>query len=107
MTERTALRSTLVLLAVAALGPSASQSIAGQGPGAFALGAAGWEAAPAEGVRLALTPTDGPGGGGLPLAFHFQGHGGYAIARHPPPLALPANYHLALWISPPAHSHHL
>jgi hypothetical protein len=72
--------------------------------------AAGWEAAPAEGVKLALTAI--PGGADLPeaaaaaarrgagvrLELDFQGHGGYAIARRRLDLDLPANYELGFWV---------
>jgi F5/8 type C domain len=69
---------------------------------------AGWEAAPAEGVKLALGVCGecgraGAGGGGarggaLRLEFDFQGHGGYAIARKRIGLELPENYEFSFWI---------
>ncbi len=72
---------------------------------------AGWEAAPAEGVRLALAPIS-PGGAGLPAAagaaarrasgarleLDFQGHAGWAIARRRLDLDLPANYEVSFWV---------
>jgi F5/8 type C domain len=74
-------------------------------------GKAGWEAAPAEGVKLELSaipqPADLPAGAaagterrgaGVRLDFDFQGHGGYAIARRYLDLDLPANYELAFWV---------
>ncbi|MEP6990785.1 MAG: discoidin domain-containing protein, partial [bacterium] len=48
-----------------------------------------WTAAPSDGVRLALRPDSGIGGRATRFEFDFQGHAGYAVARHaftPPPL---------------------
>jgi hypothetical protein len=64
---------------------------------------AGWEAAPAEGVKMSLAVCrecgrEGAGGGGLRLEFDFQGHGGYAIARKRIGLDLPENYEFSFWI---------
>jgi F5/8 type C domain-containing protein len=53
---------------------------------------AGWQAAPSPGVRLALTSGTGYRGQALCLDFDFQGGAGYAIARRPVSLTLPANY---------------
>jgi hypothetical protein len=73
--------------------------------------AAAWEAAPAEGVKLALSAIPGGGaelpaaavpaarrGAAVRLEIDFQGHGGYAIARRRVDLDLPANYELGFWV---------
>jgi hypothetical protein len=73
--------------------------------------AAGWEAAPAAGVKLALSALPGGGaelpeaagpaarrGSAVRLDIDFQGHGGYAIARRRLDLDLPANYQFRFWI---------
>src|SRR5580693_4490386 len=98
----------LLCLAACALGggspPAHAQArpldeLAAAPPAAAVPGAAaGWEPAPAEGVRLALSPAQGPGGGGVRLAFDFQGRGGYAIARKRLALDLPDNYEIACWV---------
>ncbi|HEY0781373.1 MAG TPA: discoidin domain-containing protein, partial [Thermoanaerobaculia bacterium] len=65
----------------------------------FTAAPSGWEAAPATGVRLDLQPAVGPkGGGAVRLAFDFQGHSGYAIARRKLALDLPENYEFAFQI---------
>jgi hypothetical protein len=43
---------------------------------------AGWSAAPSDGVRLGLRSDNGVVGRALRLEFDFQGHAGYAVARH-------------------------
>ena len=76
--------------ALIALG-AASSSAAAQAmpsPVAFADPAA-WRAAPADGVALRLV-AGAPGE--ICLDFDFRGRGGYAAARRPLPLDLPANY---------------
>jgi hypothetical protein len=78
----------------------------GQTPAGGGLGSAsagGWEAVPAEGVKLALAPLAGqagPGGtgGAIRLEIDFQGHGGYAIARRRLALDLPDNYQFVFWV---------
>ncbi|MCA1580867.1 MAG: discoidin domain-containing protein [Acidobacteria bacterium] len=57
-----------------------------------------WRAAPAEGVSLALSKTEGAGGGALRLDFDFQGHAGWAAARRELPLELPGNYEISFSI---------
>ena len=44
--------------------------------------ATGWTAAPSDGVQLSLRPDSGVAGRALRLDFDFQGHAGYAVARH-------------------------
>jgi hypothetical protein len=73
------------------------------GAGREAAPAGGWEAAPAEGVMLALSPLTGqagPAGTGeaIRLEIDFQGHGGYAIARRRLALDLPDNYQFVFWV---------
>jgi hypothetical protein len=111
MSERKPPRTTLALLCAAACaagcGAGAAHAQArplddfapASAPAAAPPGLiAGWQAAPAEGVELALSRVEGPGGGGLRLAFDFRGHGGYAIARKRLALDLPDNYELAFWV---------
>ncbi|MCE5246226.1 coagulation factor 5/8 type domain-containing protein, partial [bacterium] len=75
------------LIALGAAGSSAAaQTI--PSPAAFADPAA-WRAAPADGVALRLA-AGAPGE--ICLDFDFRGKGGYAAARRPLPLDLPANY---------------
>ncbi|MDQ2869920.1 MAG: discoidin domain-containing protein [Acidobacteriota bacterium] len=57
-----------------------------------------WRAAPAEGVSLSLSKTDGAVGGALRLDFDFQGHAGWAAARRDLPLELPATYEISFSI---------
>ncbi len=57
-----------------------------------------WRAAPAEGVALTLSKTDGARGGALRLDFDFRGHAGWAAARRELPLDLPENYEISFSI---------
>jgi hypothetical protein len=50
-----------------------------------------WTAAPSDGVRLDLSPDQGA----LRLDFDFHGGAGYAVARRPLPLDLPANWEIS------------
>ena len=50
-----------------------------------------WTAAPSDGVRLELAA----GPGALRLDFDFHGGAGYAVARRPLPLDLPANWEIS------------
>ena len=59
---------------------------------------AAWRAAPAEGVALTLSKTEGTGGGALRLDFDFRGHAGWAAARRELPLELPENYEISFSI---------
>ena len=43
---------------------------------------AGWRAAPSDGVQLSLRPDSGSVGGALRMDIDYQGHAGYAVARH-------------------------
>ncbi|MBI4918078.1 MAG: discoidin domain-containing protein [Acidobacteria bacterium] len=52
----------------------------------------GWRAAPADGVKLAITQGAGFAGSGMRLDYDFQGHAGWAIARKSFPLDLPENW---------------
>ncbi len=52
---------------------------------------AGWTAAPSDGVRLDLAQDQGA----LRLDFDFNGGAGYAVARRPLPLDLPANWEIS------------
>ncbi len=52
---------------------------------------AGWTAAPSDGVRLDLAEDQGA----LRLDFDFNGGAGYAVARRPLPLDLPANWEIS------------
>ena len=51
----------------------------------------GWTAAPSDGVRLDLALDQGA----LRLNFDFNGGAGYAVARRPLPLDLPANWEIS------------
>jgi hypothetical protein len=89
------------LAALAALGALAILGGGATGAGVQVLddfeavsAAAGWEAAPADGVEMSLVPGPGYRGRGMRLAFDFHGHGGYAIARKRVALDLPENYEL-------------
>ena len=55
-----------------------------------------WKAAPAAGVKLELSSTEGEGARGraLRLDFDFQGHAGWAAARRDLPLDLPENWEI-------------
>jgi len=60
---------------------------------------AGWVAAPSDGVRLTLHADTGAQTRALRLDFDFQGHAGYAVARHAfslPPL--PAHWAMTLHV---------
>ena len=59
---------------------------------------AAWRAAPSEGVSLALAAAPGVDGGALRLDFDFHGGGGWAAARRPLDLELPANWELTFWL---------
>jgi hypothetical protein len=52
----------------------------------------GWKAAPADGVKLAITQDAGFAGRGMRLDYDFQGHAGWAIARKAFPIEMPANW---------------
>ena len=54
-----------------------------------------WHAAPASGVSLALSRTDGAHGGALRLDFDFAGHAGWAAVRRDLPLDLPDNWEIS------------
>ncbi|PYQ37174.1 MAG: hypothetical protein DMF55_02035 [Acidobacteria bacterium] len=56
--------------------------------------AAGWTAAPSDGVRLVLSTDVGAGGSGksLRMDFDFSGHAGWAAVRKAFPVRLPENW---------------
>ncbi len=54
-----------------------------------------WHAAPASGVSLALSRTDGAHGGALRLDFDFAGHAGWAAVRREIPVELPENWEIS------------
>ncbi|MEP6620233.1 MAG: discoidin domain-containing protein [bacterium] len=59
----------------------------------------GWRAIPSDGVRLALHPDSGVVGRAMRFDFDYQGHAGYAIARHAFVLpALPAHWAMTLHV---------
>ncbi|HET9276177.1 MAG TPA: discoidin domain-containing protein [Gemmatimonadales bacterium] len=57
-----------------------------------------WTAHPAEGVQLAIRSGAGRAGRAMRLDFAFTAGGGYAIARRPLGLDLPANYAFSFWL---------
>jgi len=60
---------------------------------------AGWTAAPSDGVRLALRADGNTSGQALRFDFDFQGHAGYAVARHAFSLApLPPHWAMTLHV---------
>lgn len=88
----------LAMLAILAVAPAA----AGGTPGERVLDEcddpAAWRAAPSDGVSLALATAPGVDGGALRLDFDFHGGGGWAAARRPLDLELPANWELTFWL---------
>jgi hypothetical protein len=57
----------------------------------------GWTAAPSDGVRLSLSRDTGAVRGALRMSIDYQGHAGYAVARHAVSLpALPAYWGITL-----------
>jgi hypothetical protein len=57
-----------------------------------------WIAAPSDGVALRISRDAGRSGEAMRLDYDFQGGGGWAIARKPVELDLPANYEFSFWI---------
>ncbi len=82
----------LAALAALAVGPAPGALPA---PTRVSLDPGAWRAAPADGVGLALAAAPGLGGQpALRLDYDFQGHGGWAAARHPLDLTLPPSYEI-------------
>lgn len=59
---------------------------------------AAWEAAPSDGVSLAISTGEGRAARAMRLDFDFHGGAGYAVARRALPLDLPENYRFTFWI---------
>jgi hypothetical protein len=82
----------------------ASSPLRGQSPGAPITlmsfdDTTGWSAVPSNGVRLSLRPDSGVVGRALRFDVDYQGHAGYAVARHAFALpALPAHWAMALHV---------
>lgn len=82
----------VALLALAAAPPAPPASPAAA---ALPLDAARWKALPADGVAMQLSAADGPDGApALRIDYDFQGRGGWAAARLPVDLELPAFYEI-------------
>ena len=57
-----------------------------------------WAPVAADGVGVRLSQGEGVAGHALRMDFDFRGGAGYAIARRPLALTLPADYRLRLWL---------
>jgi hypothetical protein len=57
-----------------------------------------WKAVASDGVHASVQPAEAPDGGALRLDFDLAGTGGYALARRPLALDLPANYEISFYV---------
>jgi hypothetical protein len=94
--------ATVVLAAGCASAPRETAGMA-RGGGAVLLDGMDepdrWEAVPASGVQMRLSPGAGLDGGiALRVDFDFEGGGGWAALRRALAVSLPENYELSFWL---------
>jgi hypothetical protein len=96
--------AALALLGLLGCAMSPAPQIAPAGPAAQAMllddfeDVSTWQAAPATGVEMTLSPDSGVSGGALRVDFDFRGGGGWAALRRELPVRLPENYEIRFWL---------
>jgi hypothetical protein len=110
MTPRVALHALLLLALVLPAGASPGLAQPGGVSSVRVLDAfddvAPWTAVASDGVRASVHPAEGPAGRALRLDFDLGGTAGYALARRPLPLDLPANYEIVFYVRSDAPANH-